>query len=126
MFFDMNKPNPVPPVSDVTANFENSSGNTPGSIPIPVSFTLTMTSPLLSVSLLLLLPSSKSINLPLLSILILTSPSLANLIALDRMLEITCIILPLSASTKYLHQLLPSYHQQNAHLLLFYYNDRLD
>jgi hypothetical protein len=28
MFFDINKPNPVPPVSDVTANFENSFGNT--------------------------------------------------------------------------------------------------
>ena len=62
MFFDMNKPNPVPPVSDVTANFENNFGNTPGSIPIPVSFTLTMTSPLLL--LLLLLPSLESINPP--------------------------------------------------------------
>ena len=38
MFFDMNKPNPVPPVSDTTANFENSFGNTSGSIPAPVSF----------------------------------------------------------------------------------------
>ena len=58
MFFEMNKPSPVPPVSDVTANFENSFGNRSRSIPIPVSFILTMTSSLLSSSLLLLLLSS--------------------------------------------------------------------
>ena len=98
MFFEMNKPNPVPPGSDVIANFENSFGNTSGSIPVPVSFTLTMTSPLLLL-LVLHLPLSDSIISPVLFSLILTSPSLGNRIALDKILEITCIILPLSAST---------------------------
>jgi hypothetical protein len=128
MFFDMNKPKPLPPVPDVTANFENRFGNTSGSIPVPVSFILTMTSPLLlSLSLLLLLPSLESIIPAFLSILIVTSPSLANRIALKRMLEITWIILPLSASTIIISS--PSsapsspLTPKNAHLLFFHYND---
>jgi hypothetical protein len=67
MLLEMNNPKPLPPVSDVTAaNFENSFGNTSGSIPVPVSFIVTMASPLLflslSSSLLLFLPPSESIS----------------------------------------------------------------
>jgi hypothetical protein len=69
MLLEMNNPKPLPPVSDVTAaNFENSFGNTSGSIPVPVSFIVTMASPLLFLSLssllllLLFLPPSESIS----------------------------------------------------------------
>jgi hypothetical protein len=41
MLFEMNNPNPVPPVSDLVANFVNNLGNIPGSIPSPLSFILT-------------------------------------------------------------------------------------
>jgi hypothetical protein len=59
MLLEMNNPKPLPPVSDVTAaNFENSFGNTSGSIPVPVSFIVTMASPLLFLSLSSLLSSS--------------------------------------------------------------------
>jgi hypothetical protein len=77
---------------DFVANFVNSLGNISGAIPIPVSFTLTMSSLLLS----LYLFSSKVTDIippPVFS-------SCVNLIALFRRLEITCPILVLSACTK--------------------------
>jgi hypothetical protein len=37
ILFDMNNPNPVPPVSDFVVNFVNSLGNISRSIPVPVS-----------------------------------------------------------------------------------------
>jgi hypothetical protein len=39
----MNNPNPVPPVSDLVANFVKSLGRISESIPVPVSFILTIT-----------------------------------------------------------------------------------
>src|ERR671930_2338538 len=45
ILFDMNKPNPVPPVSDLVANFVNNLGNMSGCIPSPLSLILTMTCP---------------------------------------------------------------------------------
>jgi hypothetical protein len=47
MFFEINKPNPVP-LSDFVANFVNNLGNISESIPDPVSLMLTRTSLLLS------------------------------------------------------------------------------
>jgi hypothetical protein len=62
----MNKPKPVP-VTDFVANFVNNLGNISGSIPIPVSSTLTTITLLSSVFLLTL---------------IVILPSFVNLIAL--------------------------------------------
>src|SRR5215204_1620721 len=84
ILFEIYKPKPVP-VSDLVANFENNRGRISGSMPVPVSLTLTMTS-LSSLSSLLFL-------LLLLLFLLSTSkvmvPSLVNLIALFIKLERT-------------------------------------
>src|SRR5712692_5917700 len=79
----MNKPNPVP-LSDFVTNFENKRGNISGSIPGPVSFTLTRT-----------LSSVLNASIEI-------TPSEVNFIAFLRRFKITCVILPLSASTKIL------------------------
>jgi hypothetical protein len=76
----MNKPNPVP-LSDFVANFVNNLGNISESIPVPVSFILTVTSPILY---------SK--------ITYIVSSSFVNFEALFNKLEMTCDILFLSAS----------------------------
>ena len=41
-FFDMKRPNPVPPVIDFVANFVNSLDNISGCMPVPVSFIQSM------------------------------------------------------------------------------------
>src|SRR3989442_9510157 len=82
IFFDMKRPSPVPPVSDLVVNLVNSLGNTSASIPAPVSFMLTRTS------------------LSFFSVDTVMIPSFVNLIALLRRLEITRLILPLSATTQ--------------------------
>jgi hypothetical protein len=44
MLLQINKPSPIPvPLSDFVANFENNLGKISESIPLPVSFILTMT-----------------------------------------------------------------------------------
>jgi len=83
IFGDIHKP--VPPISDLEANFVTSRGTISESIPVPVSFTETTTI-FLSASFfnsaeIRMLPSSS-----------------VNLTALPRRLETTCDILPLSPS----------------------------
>src|SRR5215208_2322486 len=82
MLFDMNNPNPVPPASflDLLANFENNLFNSSESIPIPVSLTVIMASSCF-------VPFS--VSLTFFSISRNTVPSLVNLIALLKRLEIT-------------------------------------
>ena len=48
MVLEINSPSPVP-LKDFVANFVNSLGNISGSIPVPVSFILTVTFPMLPV-----------------------------------------------------------------------------
>lgn len=76
----MNKPRPVP-WKDFEANFENSCGNICGSIPSPVSFTVTIA-----------WVSFFSVETDI-------APSLVNLTALVSRFAITWYILALSAST---------------------------
>ena len=78
MLLDIKSPKPVPR-SDLVINFEKSFGIISGSIPLPVSLILTMTS---------LSDSSVSIVM---------TPLSVNLIALLNKLVITCVNLPLSA-----------------------------
>ena len=72
MLFDMKRPSPVL-VVDFVANFVNSLGNISESMPAPVSLMLTL------ISLVIVTAAT----------LTLTVPSLVNLIALLRRLEIT-------------------------------------
>ena len=79
----MNRPSPVP-ISDLVANFENSLGNISGSIPVAVSLTETVTW-LFSLSHVIAIEIESS------------AVFLENLIALFNRLEITWLILYLSA-----------------------------
>lgn len=76
------------PEKDLEANLEKSVGNISGSIPVPVSIILTFTWLSLSSEIMCIFPFP-----PLLV-------DLVNLAALSKRLEITCVSLPLSASTK--------------------------
>src|SRR5207245_9609945 len=75
IFFEMNNPRPVP-ISDSVANIVNSLGKISGPIPIPVSFTLRIT------SLIWFLPLFFISEID-------TIPSLVNLIALVSKLYMT-------------------------------------
>ena len=80
ILLEINNPKPVPPaIEDVVANFVKSFGNISESIPVPVSFMLTIT--LLHYLLLLLIFFVPTITVML--------PSSVNLIALFKRLEMT-------------------------------------
>jgi uncharacterized protein YqhQ len=77
----------VPPIPDVEKNFENRCGNVFESIPLPVSLIFII---MISFDLLLSSVISLSLSIPLFfSISILIVPSLVNLIALSKILDIT-------------------------------------
>jgi hypothetical protein len=92
MLLEIYNPNPVP-LKDLLENFVNNLGYISGSIPDPVSSTLTTTTFSSSFSG----PSFFSIFL---AIPTDTRPSRVNLRALSNRLEITCVILSVSAWTK--------------------------
>ena len=91
MALEINKPKPVP-VTDFVANFVNNLGNISGSIPVPVSFILTITWSSL--------PRPPPYSSSFLCMAIVILPSAVNLIALLRILSKTWDNLNLSASTK--------------------------
>jgi hypothetical protein len=77
----------VPPIPDVEKNFENKCGNILESIPLPVSLIFII---MISRDLLLLSELSILLSISLFfSISILIVPSLVNLIALSKILDIT-------------------------------------
>ena len=105
MLFVINKPNPIPLLKvEPVANFENKFGKILEGIPMPVSFTFTITSPPLSVFFS--------------SVVIYMVPSFVNLMALLSRFKITSWILTLSAFIKTPFASFPSISNNNFTALL--------
>jgi hypothetical protein len=91
ILLEMYNPNPIP-LSDFVTNLVNNLGNISASIPVPVSSTPILTEPASSFF----------------SLVIAIVPRLVKLIALLNRLEMTWVILSLSASTNMLSSFLES------------------
>src|SRR6188472_1048841 len=97
ILLQINKPSPIPvPLLAFVANFENNLGIISESIPLPVSFILTI-----ATSCLCLFSSTTVAVL----VIILMVPFPVNLIALLSKFEMTCVNLVLSALTKIIYRI---------------------